>query len=68
MTFEEADAAYPFDPTARAEWLNGLEKLRAFDTPAMRRNVYQLWLHAALREALRTRLAEDVRRDETAND
>lgn len=40
MTFEEADKLYPYDPKARVEFLRGVEKLRGFADPAMRRNVF----------------------------
>lgn len=43
MTFAEADQLYPFDPEARVENLRGPEKLRAFDSPGMRRAVFELW-------------------------
>ena len=44
MTFAEADARYPHDPrfAGRADVLQGLEKLRAFDSPGMRLAVYEL--------------------------
>lgn len=40
MTFDEADAAYPYDPRANTEYLRGIEKMRGFKEPGMRRNVY----------------------------
>lgn len=43
MTFTEADRRYPFDPKVKAEWYVGLEKLRAFDDPKMRRSIYELY-------------------------
>ncbi len=51
MTFAEADAAYPFDPSARVEDLRGLEKLRAFSDRGMRASMYRLWENAARVEA-----------------
>lgn len=43
MTFDQADQTYPYDPTAVPERLVGLEKLRAFSDPKMRRLVWELW-------------------------
>lgn len=43
MTFEEADAKYPYDPSVQSSWLVGIAKLRAFDDPKMRRSVFELW-------------------------
>lgn len=42
MTFAEADAAYPFDRTADSRSLRGLELMRCFDDPKMRRNVFEV--------------------------
>ena len=49
MTPAEALAAYPFDPAfaGRADQLTGLAKLRAFEDPAMRKNVAELWANIA---------------------
>lgn len=44
MTFEEADAKYPFDPElTRAEFedLDGFEKLRGIFEPRLRRAVFE---------------------------
>ncbi len=43
MTFDQADRRYSYDRHADPASLRGLEKLRAFDDPRMRRNVYELW-------------------------
>ncbi len=43
MTFDEANRLYPYDPTARAEYLDGLDKLRAFADPEWRRMLFELW-------------------------
>lgn len=43
MTFDEADKRYPYDPRVRADMLRGIEKLRAFADPAMRRTIFELW-------------------------
>jgi hypothetical protein len=42
VTFEEADAAYPYDPRVSVLMLVGLEKLRAFEDAGMRRNLFEL--------------------------
>lgn len=60
MTFEEADAAYPYDANAERypERLNGLEKIRAFQKAEMRRAVFELQVNVAKREqATRERMA-----------
>jgi len=52
MTFEEANAAYPFDPTCEfRDDLVGFEKLRAWRDPKMRRNIW--WAMSQVPEHLR---------------
>jgi hypothetical protein len=40
MTFDEANHAHPYDPTAKAEHLHGMAKLRAFKDPEWRRIIF----------------------------
>lgn len=40
LTFAEADAAYPYDPRAKPDRLFGIAKMRCFEDPKMRRNVF----------------------------
>lgn len=48
MTFEEADARYPYDPGAREYRCTGLAKLACFEDPKMRRSVFDALTAAPL--------------------